>query len=96
MKASFRRIWNSQLVTGHAVAVTKQYPALAGDEYGAREVSGLNEGLEIRLKTTRYLTVRQVLTAPDTAKQEHTCDLQSAIERFHLVPPGSLEDERTG
>src|SRR5271156_6519169 len=86
MKASFGRIWNSQLVVGHAVAVTKQHLTRAGHEYRAREVSGLNEGLEISLQTIRYLTVRQILTAPNTAKQEHTCDLQSAIEWFHSRP----------
>src|ERR1700683_3228189 len=86
MEASLGRVWNLQLKICHAVAVAKQHPTLAGHEYRAREVPSLNEGLKISLQTIRYLNVGQVLTAPNTAKQEQTRDSQSAIERFHLAP----------
>src|ERR1700730_10678470 len=94
MEATLGRIWNLQLVIGHAVAVAKQHPTLAGHEYCASEVPGLDEGLKICSQITSYLAVWHRLTTRYTGQQESAYELQSATDRLHWLFPRGPDQNR--
>src|SRR5579864_8085517 len=83
MEAGLRQVRHIQLVVGHSIALSKQYPPIADNEHRAGEVACLGERAEIRMKALGDLVVPGGLTERNRLEQNHTCNRQNDRESFH-------------